>query len=48
MEQFFNGFIQNASVFQKGVFLMIAGIGFVFTVQVLFYAIVRLWPKGKK
>lgn len=31
----------------KGVFLMVAGMGFVFTVQVVFYLIIALWPKGK-
>jgi len=48
MEHFLSNFIVNASVFQKGVFLMIAGIGFVFIVQLLFYLIVKLWPKGKE
>lgn len=32
----------------KGLFLMVCGMGFVFVVQVLFYAIIALWPKGKK
>ena len=31
----------------KGVFLMVAGIGFVFVVQVIFFLIIKLWPKAK-
>ena len=47
MENFFNDFVQNSSIFQKGAFLMIAGVGFVFTVQLIFYSIVKLWPRKK-
>jgi Na+-transporting methylmalonyl-CoA/oxaloacetate decarboxylase gamma subunit len=47
MEQMFNNFILNATTFQKGVFIMIAGVCFVFAVQVIFYLIVKLWPKHK-
>jgi Na+-transporting methylmalonyl-CoA/oxaloacetate decarboxylase gamma subunit len=47
MEQLFNDFIQNATTFQKGVFIMIAGVCFVFAVQVIFYLIVKLWPKNQ-
>jgi Na+-transporting methylmalonyl-CoA/oxaloacetate decarboxylase gamma subunit len=32
----------------RGLFLMGAGIGFVFAVQVVFYLVIALWPKGKK
>ena len=39
--------LQNASNMQQGLFLMIAGIGFVFIVQLIFYSIVKLWPKKK-
>ena len=48
MEHIFDNLINNGTVFQKGLFLMIAGIGFVFTVQVIFYSIVKFWPRGKK
>jgi len=47
MEQVFNNFVQSATTVQKGVFLMIAGVCFVFLVQVVFYLTVKLWP-GKK
>ena len=48
MEQIFASFINNASVFEKGVFLMASGLVFVFFVQLVFYLTVRLWPRGKK
>lgn len=32
----------------KGLFLMVCGMSFVFVVQVVFYMIIALWPKGKK
>ena len=47
MEQLLNNFIQNSTIFQKGVFLMITGVFFVFAVQVVFYLIVKLWPKKR-
>jgi len=47
MEQFFIN-LQNSSNIQQGVFLMCAGVSFVFTVQLVFYSIIKLWPKGKK
>ena len=47
MEQIFYDFVKNASTLQKGVFLMIAGICFVFIVQVVFYAAIKIWPKPK-
>jgi len=47
MEQIFNNFINNANNIQKGVFLMIAGLLFVFAVQLIFYLTVKLWF-GKK
>ncbi len=31
----------------RGLFLMVAGIGFVFIVQVVFFLIIKLWPKAK-
>jgi Na+-transporting methylmalonyl-CoA/oxaloacetate decarboxylase gamma subunit len=48
MDELLRNFIQNASVIQKAVFLMVAGILFVFIVQVVFYLIAKLWPRGKK
>ena len=47
VEQTFYNFINSASVFEKGVFLMIAGVLFVFAVQLVFYLTVKLWP-GRK
>ena len=32
----------------KGLFLMVVGMGFVFAVQVVFYLIIKLWPKTEK
>ena len=48
MDQMINEFVRNSTTIQKGVFLMCAGIGFVFLVQVIFYIGVKIWPKGKK
>lgn len=48
LEQLFNNFINNATVFQKGVFLMVTGVLFVFAVQLVFYLTVKFWPRGKK
>jgi Na+-transporting methylmalonyl-CoA/oxaloacetate decarboxylase gamma subunit len=48
MDQLLRDFIQGAPVIQKAVFLMVAGILFVFIVQVVFYLIAKLWPRGKK
>jgi len=45
--QILNEFLINATNIQKGLFLMIAGIGFVFAVQVIFYLIVKLWPNDR-
>ena len=47
MEQAFNDFLMNATTMGKGVFLMVCGICFVFSVQVVFYLIVKLWPRAK-
>ena len=46
-----NDFIQSVATgsdIGKGLFLMVAGMGFVFAVQVVFYLIIALWPKAKK
>ena len=48
MEQLLNYFINTESVFQKGVFLMVAGIVFVFAVQVVFYLTVKVWMSVKR
>jgi Na+-transporting methylmalonyl-CoA/oxaloacetate decarboxylase gamma subunit len=29
-------------------FLMVCGMSFVFAVQLVFYVVIALWPKGKK
>ena len=48
MEQLLNYFVSTESVFQKGLFLMAAGILFVFAVQVIFYMTVKLWTSIKR
>jgi hypothetical protein len=48
MEQLLQEFIKNASTVQKGVFLLVSGVLFVFAVQVVFYLTVKVWPKGRK
>ena len=45
MELIFYDFIKNASTIEKGIFLMVAGLCFVFAVQLVFYLIVKVWPK---
>jgi Na+-transporting methylmalonyl-CoA/oxaloacetate decarboxylase gamma subunit len=47
MDQLLQNFIQSAGTIQKAVFLMVAGILFVFSVQVVFYLIAKLWPREK-
>jgi Na+-transporting methylmalonyl-CoA/oxaloacetate decarboxylase gamma subunit len=47
MEQLLQYFLQNASTLQKASFLMVCGILFVFAVQVVFYLVVKLWPRHK-
>jgi hypothetical protein len=48
MNDFLQTFIQTSTTVEKGFFLMVTGILFVFAVQVVFYLTVKLWPKGKK
>jgi hypothetical protein len=38
---------QASSDYPKALFLMVAGILFVFLVQVVFYACIKIWPKKK-
>jgi len=47
MDQLLNDFVRNATLIQKGVFLMIAGISFVFIVQFVFFLIVKIWMSKK-
>jgi hypothetical protein len=47
MDLLLQRFIQNSTTLQKGVFLMVCGVLFVFAVQVVFYLIVKLWPRDK-
>jgi Na+-transporting methylmalonyl-CoA/oxaloacetate decarboxylase gamma subunit len=47
MEQILYSFIENSSTLQKAVFLMIAGVLFVFAVQTIFYTIVKIWVRKK-
>ena len=45
MDELLYDFVRNATTVQKGVFLMIAGVSFVFIIQWVFYLIVKIWPK---
>jgi len=47
MDQAIMNFVATATTIQKGVFLMCTGIGFVFLIQIIFYAMVKIWPKAK-
>ena len=47
IDQALQNFIENSSVIGKAVFLMIAGILFVFSVEVVFYLIAKLWPRNR-
>lgn len=48
MEQAFFNFVNSATTIEKGFFLMVTGVSFVFAVQVVFYMTVKLWPGKKK
>ena len=48
MEQIFSNFVKQASTFEKGVFLMVAGVCIVFIVQLVFIAIVKIWTAAGK
>ena len=41
-------FMHGTTNIQQGLFLMAAGVGFVFLVQLVFFSVVKLWPHGKK
>jgi len=43
MDQLLFDFVRSATTVQKGVFLMIAGVSFVFIVQFVFFLIVKIW-----
>ena len=45
MDQLLYDFVRNATTVQKGVFLLLAGVSFVFLVQFTFYLVVKLWPR---
>lgn len=40
--------VRSGGAIGKGLFLMVCGMGFVFAVQVVFFAVIKLWPAGKK
>jgi len=48
MDQALYDFVRNATTVQKGVFLMIAGVCFVFAVQFIFFLTVKIWMGRKK
>jgi Na+-transporting methylmalonyl-CoA/oxaloacetate decarboxylase gamma subunit len=47
MDQLIGEFVTNASTIEKGIFLMVTGIVFVFIVQVVFYMVVKIWPRPR-
>ena len=47
MDELLLSFVKSASTVEKGVFLMISGVSFVFAVQFVFFLIVKIWPKQK-
>jgi Na+-transporting methylmalonyl-CoA/oxaloacetate decarboxylase gamma subunit len=47
INEWFQNFIQTSTAVQKSVFLMVSGIAFVFSVQAIFYLVIKLWSKGK-
>ena len=47
MDQFLYDFVKNATLVQKGLFLMVAGVSFVFLVQFVFFLIVKIWTRKK-
>ena len=49
MNQALYDFVRNATLIEKGVFLMVAGVCFVFAVQTIFYLTVKIWMRtGQK
>lgn len=40
--------VRSSGVVVQGLFLMVVGMSFVFAVQVIFYLMIRLWPKEKE
>jgi hypothetical protein len=47
MNNWLQNFIATGGTIQKALFLMLCGILFVFAVQVVFYLIIKLWPRKK-
>jgi Na+-transporting methylmalonyl-CoA/oxaloacetate decarboxylase gamma subunit len=48
MDQILKNFVETGTIFQKGVFLLIAGVLFVFAVQLVFYLTVKIWVRISK
>ena len=49
MDQLLYDFVRSATTVQKGVFLLVTGVCFVFIVQTVFYLTVKIWLRfGKK
>jgi hypothetical protein len=45
MEQLIHFVARSTSNYPKALFLMVSGIIFVFIVQVVFFLVIKLWPK---
>jgi len=48
MDQALYEFVRTATTIEKGVFLMVTGVCFVFAVQTIFYLTVKIWMGRKK
>ena len=48
MNQALYDFVRNATTVEKGVFLLVAGVCFVFAVQFIFFLTVKIWMGKKK
>jgi len=48
MNELLQYFINTDNVFQKGLFLMVAGVVFVFLIQTFFFITIKFWLRKKK
>jgi hypothetical protein len=40
--------VKNGPILSKALFLLVSGVLFVFAVQVVFYLVIKLWPRNKQ
>jgi len=48
MDQALYDFVRNATIVEKGIFLLVVGVCFVFAVQFIFFLTVKIWMGKKK